>query len=605
MVSNNEYKNSNGCFDRMSVIWSAFYLVMTNKKGSYTHAANSIEIPVGTVGSLLSSCNLDQIVNTIRPDNKRIKTQFAEQVKQEFDKNFGDDSYLSATQRLTVFNCPVLVLIYAIYVEAELSSKHAAKILNCTELDLHKALKEKGWYDLIAIAPRIMTEAEIFKPVLPLTKDEVKQLVNGAFSEFTSYLDMSAANKPVNQKVLNFEPSKKALTNPVSTKTVAAKKAIAKQAPTEKAKVTYLPKTYVIEEDSTKSPEEILQEHNVDTDIYAVVATKRKLLNRDVDGEPLYRTYLSLKRKPSTVWFLSQAMAQIAAGVPFVAEKKYPAVKEAAFNRVLEVTIPDLHFGLTLADSDGNVIWDRNVALNYAKNCIELLIKRAEAFGPFSKIVFTVGNDLTHIDNVDRETSNKTPMVDADSYQYCVKTANEYVGYAVNRLLEVAPVHIVMVPGNHDHSSNIAMGEFLAAIYANNPNVTVDNSEKPYKFFVFGACVIGYEHGKNIPPSRLSGIMQNERGEACANAVCKEWHLGHFHRRGDSRPVMEDHGIGIKYLPTLALPNEWHNIHGYNGNRRAATGFVLDYESGLISEIHVNLDLTTGRVLGVDDLTVT
>ena len=53
----------------------------------------------------------------------------------------------------------------------------------------------------------------------------------------------------------------------------------------------------------------------------------------------------------------------------------------------------------------------------------------------------------------------------------------------VRRLLEVAPVHVPIIPGNHAEHSEIAIGRVLMAEFKGSPDVTFDLDERRERFY--------------------------------------------------------------------------------------------------------------------------
>jgi hypothetical protein len=51
----------------------------------------------------------------------------------------------------------------------------------------------------------------------------------------------------------------------------------------------------------------------------------------------------------------------------------------------------------------------------------------------------------------------------------------------IDKCASIAPVDVIIIPGNHDEERTFYMGDALACRYEGNPNVTVDNSPKTRK----------------------------------------------------------------------------------------------------------------------------
>jgi hypothetical protein len=169
----------------------------------------------------------------------------------------------------------------------------------------------------------------------------------------------------------------------------------------------------------------------------------------------------------------------------------------------------------------------------------------------------------------------------------------------VDRLAQIAPVRVIQVSGNHDYVASFSLGHVLKAYYRNNENVSVEVNPSPYKFYKFGANLIGFDHGHHIKAGKLAGLMAQHCREHWATTSFREWHLGDQHRKGTGSPVvMEEQGVSVEYLPALTPPNGWHKLKGFNWQQRGAMGFVWDHDEGPIARLQVNLDSYTGKPMG-------
>jgi len=224
----------------------------------------------------------------------------------------------------------------------------------------------------------------------------------------------------------------------------------------------------------------------------------------------------------------------------------------------------------------------------------------SDKYLPFEGIIFPVGNDFLHIDNVYMTTTHGTPQPGTEPWGRNLLFGEKLVFEMIDGLKQIAPVKVIALPGNHARHTEIALGRILAARYYNDKNVEVDAEIKPYKFHKYGVNLIGFEHGHSIKQQvRLAALMANEcRLNGWREARFCEWHLGDQHRKGSGRPMMfEEQGVSVEFLPGLVVPNEWHTIHSLNWQKRAGTAFVWDKTAGPIARLQVNIDNYLGEVM--------
>jgi len=264
-------------------------------------------------------------------------------------------------------------------------------------------------------------------------------------------------------------------------------------------------------------------------------------------------------------------------------------VKAKEPKSMLEISIPDLHLGLNVwQQRGGNGTYNFDVAERLFLASIETLLARAKHHN-VERIVFPIGNDFLHVDNRQQATTNGTPQGgESADWQQSFLRGRDLLFAGIDRLKKVAPIHVVVVPGNHDADSMFHMGLVVEAYYNNDENVTVDAGPSTTKFVEYGSNLIGFDHGNNIKPLVLAGVMAERQPEAWQRTKFRAWHLGHNHRKG---VYFSENAVDIEFLPSLAGVNAWHLNNAYVWSR-AATAFVWGHDEGQIARYQVNVDPT-------------
>jgi len=363
-----------------------------------------------------------------------------------------------------------------------------------------------------------------------------------------------------------------------------------------------------------KTVEELLKVAEVDTDIWEV---DRSLINSwevtvggrntgsgDCETYTNYQVKVWLKRISPAVDALKTLYEKIKSCSPIVPVIKRPmadaARKEYKVARELEISLFDLHLGLRCFKGMADIDWSPDAAEKMTMEILDDLLILTASFGPFEKIVFPMGNDFLHSDNVYNTTTSFTSQPEADAWQNTF-LRGELLGIAIiERMKKSAPVKIITVPGNHARHSEIALGRIFNAYYHNDKNVEIDAGSSPYKFHNFGVNLLGFEHGHSIRQQvRLAALMANEtRLNGWKEARYCEFHCGDQHRKGSGKPHMfEEQGVSIEFLPGLTPPNEWHRLHSYNWQKRAGMAFIWDYTAGCVARFQRNIDNYTGKIM--------
>lgn len=257
-------------------------------------------------------------------------------------------------------------------------------------------------------------------------------------------------------------------------------------------------------------------------------------------------------------------------------------------NHLYEISIPDLHCGkLSWAEESGEN-YDLKIASKAYRKAIDGLLSSVD-IKCIKKILLPVGNDMVQVDSRRGETTAGT-RVDSDSrYFKIVRTVKELIIENTLYLSAIAPVDIVIVSGNHDYETMWSIGEMLEAYFHNNPNVNVDNSASPRKYYKFGTNGFLYSHGNEEKHQELGLIFATEQPKLWQQCTTRVAKLGHFHKQKKISYVSVDEfqGFQVMILPSLSKSDFWHKSKGYM-SKQAAKGFLYHERDGLVAEITYN-----------------
>jgi len=281
---------------------------------------------------------------------------------------------------------------------------------------------------------------------------------------------------------------------------------------------------------------------------------------------------VSLRVKPKLGADLStQAIVNVLEGIDFTIPKGN--YKYAHNGLMWEVPFMDLHFGkLAWADQTGEDHYDIKIAKDRALDALQYFLGRA---GDYEKILFPIGQDFFHIDNVDGATTSGTRMDTDGRWEKIFGVGLEFLVEAIGELRRLAPVDVFYVPGNHDKLLSYCAVEALKLGFKDDPSITVETHPTARKYRRFGNNLIGFSHGKE--GKRIETLMQDESPD-WSDTLFREWHLGDLHHE----EVKEVGGMVIRRLPALTSTDGWHADKGYTGSLKRAQAFVWDKENGLV-----------------------
>lgn len=279
------------------------------------------------------------------------------------------------------------------------------------------------------------------------------------------------------------------------------------------------------------------------------------------------------------------------------------ATRTATGEPVLFVfSLRDPHFGMLAWGRETGQAYDLEIAQRDYAAAVDYLLGVARQYN-VARILFPVGDDLLHVDAFGPiggrggVTTRGTPQ-DIDSRLPKMFTAaRRAVVAAIDRARLLAPVDVVVVPGNHDQQSMYRLGEVLQAWYRHDSAVQIENEPRLRKFYGWGKNAFMLTHGEELHRKRdnLPLIFATEcPPDLWVRSTCREVHTGHNHAAlaGGYYPTAEldEHrGIRVRSLPALTPLDSWHVSEGYR-HQRAAAALVYRESGGLVGLHEFNLD---------------
>lgn len=298
--------------------------------------------------------------------------------------------------------------------------------------------------------------------------------------------------------------------------------------------------------------------------------------------EPMYQVKAWLVRKQPAIQ--DEAFEKIASRLTDLSEPvklvKYPKQDS---RHLLEISLYDAHFGLLAWGRETGENYDLKIAERRFSAAIADLLEKTKGCAP-EKIVLPFGNDFFHVNNPEGVTPMAKNSLDTDGRLCKIVEAGEAALInAVQTCLNVAPVEVLWIPGNHDPETSYFMCRILKAFFNGNKNVNVDVSPAPRKYINYGVNLIGYTHGNEERHGDLPTIMATEQKNVWSQVTHREWHIGHFHKKKETRFSAGDTfgGVAVKIIPSICGTDAWHFRKGYVGNSRVAEAFVYDFKTGL------------------------
>src|SRR3990167_674173 len=306
--------------------------------------------------------------------------------------------------------------------------------------------------------------------------------------------------------------------------------------------------------------------------------------NKDGSGievEQLYNVKSFLRRKVE-VLTVKQEIDELKK-LAFAHAPKYVPIKRpvrAKSGNMLEMSVPDLHLGkLAWGKETGWGDYDVKIAKKLYNDAIAHLIERTSAY-KFDEICLIIGNDLLQVDNTNNTTTAGTPVDSDTRYHKMFAIARNMTIGAIENLRRIAPVRVVVVPGNHDRLSAWHLGDSVQSWFHNYKDVAVENEPSPRKYYQWGDVMLLWAHEAGVKRQRddYPLLMATEQPRMFGATRFHEAHLGDIHQVR----LEEQHGVRVRVLPSLCPPDEWHSSKGFVGNIPSAECFICNRAEGLV-----------------------
>ncbi len=244
---------------------------------------------------------------------------------------------------------------------------------------------------------------------------------------------------------------------------------------------------------------------------------------------------------------------------------------------LLVIDPADVHIGkLSTAFATGET-YNSETAVARVKEGIDKILDYSSSF-EIDKILFVAGNDILHTDNTRRTTTKGTPQ-DTDGMWYeNYKTAKELYIECLEKLINVADVHYMFNPSNHDYMSGFFLSDMIKAWFKDSKNISFQTDLQYRKYFKYGQNLIGTTHGDGAKQQNLGSLMSVEAKEYWSNTTHKYFYVHHIHHKTSKDYI----NVTVESMRSPSTSDVWHAQMGYK-SPQAIEGFLHHPEKGQVA----------------------
>ena len=255
-------------------------------------------------------------------------------------------------------------------------------------------------------------------------------------------------------------------------------------------------------------------------------------------------------------------------------------------DHLLVINPADIHIGKYAKELETGNGYDCETAVERVLEGIQGLLEKSAGFG-IEKVLFCIGNDILHIDNVYNQTTAGTRQdVDGKWWEHFEIALMLYVK-CIEMLRHIAPVDVLHSMSNHDYQSGFHLAHALKSWFRKADDIDFDISVAHRKYYQYGSNLIGLEHGDGAKMVNLPLLMAQEQPKMWADTKYRYFYLHHLHHKVKHKWLdAKDYvGVTVEYLRSPSGTDSWHSRKGFTGVPKAVEGFLHEKNSGQVARI--------------------
>lgn len=246
---------------------------------------------------------------------------------------------------------------------------------------------------------------------------------------------------------------------------------------------------------------------------------------------------------------------------------------------LLVVDPADVHVGKLCTVFETGVEYNSQIAVKRCLEGVDGIMQKSNGFN-IDKICFIGGNDILHVDNAKNTTTSGTYQDASGMWYENFLLAKQLYVDILEKLIQVAPVHFVFNPSNHDYTNGFFLADVIKTHFRNCKDITFDCSIAHRKYFDYGNSLIGTTHGDGAKQVDLGSLMSIECKKQWGNAEHRYFFTHHIHHKTSKDYI----SCTVESLRSPSPADSWHHRNGYV-NTPAIEGFLISKKKGQVARL--------------------
>lgn len=240
-------------------------------------------------------------------------------------------------------------------------------------------------------------------------------------------------------------------------------------------------------------------------------------------------------------------------------------------------TFTDYHMGMLAWRGEGGADWDLPIA---ERTLSSAFLHMVEAAPRAASCVLNIQGDFLHSDGLEAVTPTSHHVLDSAArfpqiVAATIRVLRRLIDHALTRHERV---HLILAEGNHDLASSVWLRQMFAALYENEPRLSVNASELPYYVHQHGRVMLAFHHGHLKKNDQLPLLFAASFPTVWGATVKRYCHTGHRHHVEEK----EHAGMTVVQHPTLSARDAYAARGGWLSDRQA-TAITYHAEFGQVA----------------------
>lgn len=263
-----------------------------------------------------------------------------------------------------------------------------------------------------------------------------------------------------------------------------------------------------------------------------------------------------------------------------------PEIEKVADPHLLTIDIADLHLGKLATLSESGEEYNVNVAIERCREAVVDLVNKASGYD-VKQVLFVIGNDVLHTDNVKRQTTNGTDQDTDGTWYDNFKIARALYVDIIEYLAERFHVHVTHNPSNHDFMSGYMLADSVYSWLHKHQNISWDITSRHRKYFRFGENLISTSHGDGAKLELLPLLMAEEAKKDWGETKFRHIFLHHLHhmKKYKFQTGSDFPGVTVEYLRSPSGTDSWHHKNGYQHAPKGIEAFIHSFFNGPVARL--------------------